>query len=74
MERKSVTSSNIVSVGHDAEGQILEVEFKNGVYRYFEVSPEAHQAFVSAESLGRHFQEHIRGKYRFEKLGPQAAA
>jgi hypothetical protein len=75
MQRTAVVSSNIESVGHDPESRILEVAFKNGgVYQYFEVAPEAHKAFVSAESLGRHFREHIRGKYRFAKVEPEAAA
>lgn len=73
MERKPVNSSTVVSVGYDRETQTLEVEFKSGVYQYFQVPPERHNALVSSESIGRHFGEHIRGKYRFAKVGPEAS-
>lgn len=36
MERTSVTSSNINSIGYDADSQTLEIEFNNGaVYEYW---------------------------------------
>jgi hypothetical protein len=58
MERKSVTSSNIKSIGH--EGNILEVEFKNGkLYQYKGVSAEEHAAIHKAESIGSHIHKHI---------------
>lgn len=38
MNRKSVTSSNIASIGYDETSETLEIEFKNGgVYQYFDV-------------------------------------
>lgn len=38
MKRQSVESSNLASIGYDAENEILEVEFKHGgVYQYFDV-------------------------------------
>jgi hypothetical protein len=72
MQRKPVTSSTVVSVGYDHETRTLEVEFKSGTYQYFDVPPERHNALMSSESLGRHFGEHVRGKYRFAKVGSDA--
>lgn len=75
MERTPVTSSQIASVGYDTESQILEVEFaKGGVYRYFDVEPETHAGLLRAESLGRHFGQNIRGKFRTEKVVPEPPA
>ena len=74
MERQSVSSSQILSVGYDPESQTLEIEFKRkgeapgGVYQYFDVEPEQHKTFMEAESLGKHFGTHIRGKFKFIKV------
>ena len=38
MDRQSVSSSNIVSVGYDPTSETLEVEFQSGgVYQYYNV-------------------------------------
>ena len=37
MEREPVVSSNVISVGYDDASETLEVEFKNGVYQYYNV-------------------------------------
>jgi hypothetical protein len=74
MERQQVVSSQILAVGYDSELQVLEIEFKRkgdapgGVYQYFDVEPEQHQAFMQAESIGSHFGKHIRGKFKFTKI------
>ncbi len=71
MERKPVVSSNLVSVGYDPESLTCEIEFRGGnVYRYLGMTPERHQAFLEAPSLGKHFHQHIRGKYVTEKMTP----
>jgi len=42
----------------------MEVEFNNGkVYTYRGVSEEDHADFISADSVGKHFNHHIQGKY-----------
>lgn len=75
MQHVAVTSSNVKSVGYDAATQQMEVAFKDKadaskctIYVYRSVPPEAHQALVSAESVGAHFAKHVRGKFEFEKL------
>ena len=45
MERTSVTSSNINSIGYDADSQILEIEFNNGAVTNT-------QGFLRASILG----------------------
>ena len=64
MERTSVDSSNIVSIGYDAETETLEVEFHSGnVYQYRDVPSDVHQRFMSSSSKGRFFSQYIRGQY-----------
>ena len=76
VKRTEVKSSQLVSVGYDAEKQIMEVEFKNAVYRYTDVPPETHAALMSAESLsvlvlGKYFAKEVRGKFKYEKLAQE---
>ncbi len=66
-----VKSSNIVAVGYDVDSKTLAVQFKNGTYHYPDVKPEVHAALVSADSVGRFFQEHIRGTYEGAKFEPE---
>ena len=43
MERQSVSSSNLASVGYDPNSETLEIEFKGGtIYRYFNVPSFVH--------------------------------
>lgn len=62
MTREPVTSTSIKSIGHD--GEHMEVEFHNGkVYHFPDFPAEKHAAFVGADSIGKHFNSEIRGKY-----------
>lgn len=64
INRKPVTSSNIVSMGYDPASQTMEIEFKgkdaNKVYRYSGVPAETFAKFETAESVGAHFAREIR--------------
>lgn len=73
MKRVAVESSNVKSVGYDPETQVLEIEFRSGVYRYHEVEPDTYHALMDAESIGRFVRQHIVDQYGSEKVveGPQ---
>lgn len=63
---KKVESSNIEAIGW-ADGT-LTVHFKNGTaYSYAGVPADTHQKLMAANSVGRHFSEHIKGKYDHSK-------
>lgn len=69
MQRHAVKSGAIVAIGHD--GTDLEVEFVSGrVYRYAGVSPKDLEALLGATSIGKHFGEHIRGKFDHALVPP----
>ncbi len=69
MKRKSVESSNLASVGYDAKGQILEIEFNHGgVYQYFDVPQEVYDELMDAGSHGKYFVHNIKDEYDFVKL------
>lgn len=70
MIRTPVTSSMITSVGHD--GDVLEIEFRNGkVYRHAGVSREHFEALRNAESIGKHYNTAIRGKFDHSLVGDE---
>lgn len=68
-----VKSSNVESVGYHEPSQTLHIKFKTGGhYSYPGVTPEAHKAFVGAESVGKHFSQNILGKFPHTKLKTDA--
>lgn len=69
MKRQAVLSSNIASIGYDADSQTLEVEFLNGsVYQYFDVSQNVFEGLMSANSQGQYLAHNIKGVYRYSKV------
>ncbi|SEA17066.1 KTSC domain-containing protein [Desulfuromusa kysingii] len=70
MERQSVSSSNIASIGYDNATEVLEVEFLNGsVYEYRNVTPVVYEELMNAASHGSYFNREIRMSYPYEKIG-----
>ncbi|WP_405861365.1 KTSC domain-containing protein [Streptomyces sp. NBC_01515] len=69
MQRQSVASSNVASVGYALEGSILEVGFHSGtVYQYYGVQQSVYTAFMNAPSKGRYHARFIRDRYRFRRV------
>lgn len=68
MTRQKVQSSNVVSIGYDKHSRTLEVEFKSGLYRFFDVPEELANALLEAESVGKFFAKHVRGQFTSEKV------
>jgi len=67
MERKQVTSSNIMSIGY--ENGTLEVEFKgNRVYQYPGVPDKTVNELLKAQSVGRYFGQNIRNQFKGTKI------
>ncbi|MBU0718161.1 MAG: KTSC domain-containing protein [Planctomycetes bacterium] len=64
MNRSSVSSSNIRSVGYNLDTRTLEVEFHSGgIYQYAGVPETIYQGFMRAASKGSYFHDHIKGRY-----------
>lgn len=65
----AVESSNISHIGYEPSAQNLFVRFKSGgLYKYHDVPPVAHDAFMEAESKGKHFSKNFAGKFKHEKI------
>ncbi|HDD44782.1 MAG TPA: KTSC domain-containing protein [Candidatus Desulfofervidus auxilii] len=69
MDRTSVVSSNLKSVGYDVNTKILEIEFQNGsVYQYYEVPLNIYEGLMKAPSHGKFFHARIRNVYRYRRI------
>jgi len=61
MNRVPVSSTNLLSVGYDADSNVLEIEFQNGsIYQYFNVPAKIYSGLTSAASPGRYFDAYIK--------------
>jgi len=71
MNRTSVSSSNLASVGYDPDTSTLEIEFRSsGIYQYFGVSVDVYDALMSAGSKGTYFDQNIKkAGYSYAKVG-----
>lgn len=69
MERQIVRSSNIRSIGYDADSSTLEVEFQSGeVYQYMRVPASAHAALMRAPSKGGYLNQNIKSTYLYRQI------
>jgi len=69
MDRKPVTSSNLLSVGYDSASNILEIEFKDGgVYHYSGVPENTYTGIMNAPSKGIYLNQHVKGRHQYKKV------
>ena len=69
MTRKSVSSSNIASIGHDPQTNTLEVAFLNGsVYQYSNVPTNVYAGLMNASSHGTYLNANIKGTYSYRQI------
>jgi hypothetical protein len=69
MQIEVVGSSVVEAVQYDEARQHLDIELTTGrTYRYLDVPPEVYQAFITAASKGRYYNDHIRDVYLYERL------
>lgn len=68
MERQSVSSTNLSSVGYDGDTETLEIQFQNGsVFQYHGVPVETHDALVQSKSVGSFFSRNIKNVFEHSK-------
>jgi len=70
MDRESVNSSNLKSVGYDEATQILEIEFNTRkIYQYHRVPKEVYNGLMTSPSHGQYFHRFIKDKFYTTKIG-----
>jgi hypothetical protein len=64
-----VESAAVHSVGHHPATQTLRIKFQSGhIGDYAGVSAEKHAALLAADSIGKHFHEHIRNAHAHTRV------
>ncbi len=70
MERYSVASSNISSVGYDPATETLEIEFLSGaIYQYYNVPQNMYDQLMAEGSKGRFLNTYIKNAYPYSRVG-----
>ncbi|WP_105172565.1 KTSC domain-containing protein [Pseudoalteromonas sp. T1lg24] len=68
-EQHPVSSNAFSHIGYSSINKVLDLKLESGeVYRYFDIPILLWDDFYYSTSMGRFFNEHIRGRYSFEKL------
>ncbi|MFA4878339.1 MAG: KTSC domain-containing protein [Methanoregula sp.] len=70
VERLSVKSRILRSVGYDDSTKILEIEFSSGyVYQYSGVPPKIYADLMHSDEIGKFFSEKVRPKFQTKQVG-----
>lgn len=69
MERESVVSTTILSVGYEPNSNTLEVEFKSGgIYQYYNVPEPLFQALMDSDSKGKFLHANIKSAFAYSRV------
>ncbi|MEC5341887.1 KTSC domain-containing protein [Brenneria populi] len=69
MQRKRVSSSELFSVGYDAENSVLEIELLNGnIYQYRGVARMIYEELMSSAVKSRYYARYIKNAFPYEKI------
>jgi len=70
MNRESIDSSMMLSIGYDPGTSILEIEFKGGeIWQYFDFPETIWYEFESSDSKGGFFHREIKKQYAESRIG-----
>lgn len=69
MERYTVASSNIASIGYDAATETLEVEFLSGsIYQYYNLPENMYDQLMKEPSKGKFLNVYIKNAYPYSRV------
>jgi hypothetical protein len=69
VERQSIKSVILRSVGYDAASKVLEIEFTSGmVYRFTAVPEKVWSGLMHSTEAGKYFSEKIRPKFQSHQV------
>ena len=74
MDWQPLESKMLAASAYELEPRTLYLRFRTGdIYAYFDFPEDQYQAFLQAESHGRYFLSHIRGRFRYQRLARSSA-
>jgi hypothetical protein len=69
LERLSVKSRILRSVGYDENTKTLEIEFTSGlVYQYSGVPPKVYADLMHSGEIGKYYSEKVRPKFQTKQV------
>ncbi|MCK9578981.1 MAG: KTSC domain-containing protein [Methanoregula sp.] len=69
VERQSVKSRILRTVGYDDSKKILEIEFTSGlVYQFIGVPPKVYADLMHSDEIGKFFSEKVRPKFQTKQV------
>jgi hypothetical protein len=69
LERQSVQSCILRSVGYDDAMKNLEIEFHSGlVYQYSGVPSKVYSDLMSSSAVGKYFSDKVRSRFRAKQI------
>ena len=69
VERSSVKSRILRSVGYHDSTKVLEIEFQTGlVYQYAGVPPKVFTDLMHSDEIGKYFSEKVRTQFRTKQV------
>ena len=70
MDRIPVASSNIASIGYEADSQVLEVEYiKGGIYQFMNVPSDVHEELMNSSSKGTYMNQVVKKMFVVVQVG-----
>lgn len=70
MDRDTVISSNVASVGYDEKSETLEIEFNNGtIYQYYNVPKPIYDEMMLSTSKGMFLNRQIKSNFPYSRVG-----
>lgn len=65
----NVESTNVKTIGYEADSQKLEVEYLSGQkYEYSNVPQKVFDGFITAVSKGKYLNQIIKGQYEVRRV------
>lgn len=72
MDLVKVESTNLAAIGYNKRAKVLRIQFVEGsTYDYHAVPAKLFRELMQSESKGQFFQQHVVGKFQFEKSNPR---
>ncbi len=69
LERQSVKSVILSSVGYDESTKVLEIEFHSGlVYQYSGVPLKIYKDLMHSSEIGKYFSDKVRTQFRTKQV------
>jgi len=69
LERQSVKSVILSSVGYDESTKVLEIEFHSGlVYQYSGVPLKIYKDLMHSNEIGKYFSDKVRTQFRTKQV------